>query len=122
MEKHLSYTLSREPLELDVTIGSKRLRCLPEAPPMAVLDLLAARDDGLAMMEAMLAFLRSVVVDEDLPVLEELLRSKDEVVPIDVLGKVVTDLVEVYVARPTSSSNGSAAGPSGGGGSSTPPS
>ncbi len=91
--------------------------CVARAPAGSLADMVASLgvdDRGQVSVSNLniMNFLGDVVVDEDWPAFRALLYGKEQPIPIEVLGKIVMWLTELYVNRPTQAPEPSAPGAS----------
>lgn len=115
----------REPAQF--RLGGETFTCLPVVPIGFALDLatlaLGPEDDpDIAAAYALTSFIDNVLVDEDRPRFQELLRRRDDAVDPDSLWEIVKWFAEVYAGRPTvPPRDSSSSPPTTGNGLSSPP-
>lgn len=101
----------------------RTFRCVDEMPWPLLEEILGAvpTDEhgrplenaaSVGLTLALATFFRQVVVDEDLPAVEEVLRRKQNPMGVATLTEIVQWLVEVYTGRPTERPGSSQPGPS----------
>jgi hypothetical protein len=83
--------------------------CMAEVQGKMLLELISdSTSESPSVQSAVtLKFLRSVLLDESLERLEQLLVSKEKIVTIDTLTEIVAWLIEEYTSRPLEQSEAS---------------
>ncbi len=85
---------------------TEHFRCVEVAPPAVLDDLVSSssideRGNRKYYTPSLIAFMNGVIVDEDLPRFNALMRDKDRAIEIEILGETVIWISEEIVGRPT---------------------
>lgn len=106
-----SETRKKQPVTF--TLEGQEFECVEEAPAAALTDFLGdvAGDHVGRSAAALVSFITSVLIDEDVPRFLDLVHSKETIIPIETVGEIVTWLVEEYSGRPTVRPSRSRGGP-----------
>lgn len=88
---------------LEFTLEGVDFHCLPDIPGAVLTDFLgdATSDSPGRSAPALVNFITDVLVDEDVQPFLDVVHSKETVIEIELLGEIVTWLVEEYSGRPT---------------------
>jgi len=98
---------------LTFTLEGVEFECLPDIPGAVLTDFLgdATSDSPGRSAPALVNFITAVLLDDQVEPFLDLVHSKDTIIEIDLLGEIVTWLVEEYAGRPTERPSRSAGGP-----------
>lgn len=102
--------VDRDPVTFD--LAGQSFTCRPTLAAGALLNLGAATDDriGARSSRALIGFMTSALIEEDVPRFLALIEDPDVAIPIDTLGEVVEWLAEELVGFPTLPPSGSPGG------------
>lgn len=105
---------AKEPVEFDLEGArfsnnepwSEHFACVEVAPPAVLDDLVSSstideRGNRIYHTPSLIAFMNGVLVDQDLPRFNALMRDKDRAIDIQTLGEIVVWISEEIVGRPT---------------------
>jgi hypothetical protein len=81
---------------------------VPEMQGVALTDMVAAlKENQMFVASQIVEFIGQCLIEEDVPRFRKLTHSKDVVIQLDLLGNIMTWLVEEYANRPTEAPSGS---------------
>lgn len=98
--------------DVSFDLNGETFSCRPAIPGAKMLDFVKQADgeNGAAAAEALLSFLREVLLEEDWDRFEEMVNDSEVIVEVETLGEITGWLVEQYAERPTKERSRSASG------------
>jgi len=114
LARHKAFSFSNESKEqVTFELAGEQFTCIPDVPGGVLSDFIGDAGEGtFRAAPAMVDLVKSILIDEDVPRFERLIRSKTVMVPLETLIEVVAWLVEQYTGRPTMRPSPSVPGPS----------
>ena len=89
--------------DLEFELNGTKFSCLPAIQGSVLLEFIrdADSDDGAGGAKALYNFLESSMVEEEYKKLQEVLHDPKIIIDIELIGEIVSWLVEEYGSRPT---------------------
>lgn len=97
-----------EPLEFE--LNDEKFHCNAAIQGSVLLEFAKSADSDAGVAVALYEFLRSAMSEEEYVRLDTILKSPDVIIDVELIGEIVSWLVEEYSSRPTSPPEDSSTG------------